>query len=159
MNTDKSILSASGVTLRDVMEVDLPILFEHQLDPIATSLADFPSRDHDAFMAHWKRIMSNPANILKTILFNGQVAGNIVSWERDYEQEVGYWIGREYWGKGIATAALTELLALVKIRPLYARVATHNVASLRVLEKCGFIIYEKNEVGNFLRLDNELSLA
>ncbi|MBI5354093.1 MAG: GNAT family N-acetyltransferase [Chloroflexi bacterium] len=144
----------TNVILRNVTEADLPILFEQQLDPEATLMADFPSRDRDVFMAHWKKIMADEKNILKTILFNEEVAGNIVSWEHDGEQEVGYWLGREYWGKGIATAALTELLALIKIRPLYARVATRNVASRRVLEKCGFVVY-KEDGGFFLRYDRE----
>jgi len=142
----------ANIILRNVTEADLPILFEQQLDPEASRMADFPSRDHDVFMAHWKKIMTDEKNILKTILFNEKVAGNIVSWERDGNQEVGYWLGREYWGKGIATAALTELLALIKIHPLYAHVAKQNRASKRVLEKCGFVVVEEMEEGFELKL-------
>jgi len=126
------------ILLRSVTESDLPILFDQQLDPDATAMAAFPSRDRDAFMQHWTKIMADPSNILKTILFDGQVAGNIVSWENSGEWEVGYWIGKEFWGKGIATQALLLFLDLVKTRPLYAHVAKHNIASRRVLEKCGF---------------------
>jgi RimJ/RimL family protein N-acetyltransferase len=129
------------VILRDVIEADLSIFYEHQLDPEAVQMADFPSRDRDTFMAHWREIMLNQSNILKTILFNGQVAGNIVSWQYDGEYEVGYWLGKEYWGKGIATLALAEFLALIKMRPLFAHVVKHNAASRRVLEKSGFIIH------------------
>ena len=129
------------IILRDVIESDLPIFFEQQLDPEATEMAAFPSRDRESFMAHWAKIMANDSNILKTILFDGQVAGNIVSWEGSGEREVGYWVGKEYWGKGIATKALAEFLGQVKKRPLYAHVAKHNVASRRVLEKCGFRIF------------------
>lgn len=106
------------VILRDVIEADLPIFYEQQLDPEATQMAAFPSRDRDAFMAHWAKIMNNKTNIIKTVLFEGQVAGNIVSWEQSGEREVGYWIGKEYWGKGIGTKALAEFLGYVKIRPL-----------------------------------------
>ncbi len=93
-------------------------------------------------MTHWKKIISNDAVtvIVKTILYEGFVAGNIVSWEQSGEQDVGYWIGKEYWGKGIATKALTIFLEIVKTRPLYAHVAKHNAASLRVLQKCGFAV-------------------
>jgi RimJ/RimL family protein N-acetyltransferase len=56
------------------------------------------------------------------------------------EREVTYWIGRSYWGKGIATNALKAFLAVDRSRPLYARVASDNVASGRVLEKCGFCV-------------------
>jgi RimJ/RimL family protein N-acetyltransferase len=134
------------VFLRDVTEADLPIFFEQQLDPEATRMAAFPSRDRDAFMAHWAKIMTRDTNILKTILFDGQVAGNIVSWEQDGRREVGYWLGREYWGKGIATKALSEFLRQVRTRPLYAHVAKHNIASRRVLEKCGFRMYSEDSV-------------
>ncbi len=126
------------ILLRNVTESDLPILFEQQLDTEAIQMAAFPSRDRESFMAHWAKIMADDSNILKTILFDGQVAGNIVSWESSGEWEVGYWIGKEFWGKGIATKALLLFLSLVKTRPLHAHVAKHNVASRRVLEKCGF---------------------
>lgn len=126
--------------LRDVTETDLPIFFEQQLDPEATQMAAFPSRDRDTFMAHWVKIMGDENVTLKTILFEGHVAGNIVSWEQSDERDVGYWIGKEYWGKGIGTMALAEFLGYLKTRPLYAHVAKHNVASLRVLQKCGFTI-------------------
>jgi len=127
-----------SILLRDVTASDLPIFFEQQLDPEATAMAAFPSRNKESFMAHWARIMKDDSNVLRTILFDGQVAGNIVSWKQAGEREVGYWIGREYWGKGIATRALMELLEIVKTRPLRAHVAKHNIASRRVLEKCGF---------------------
>lgn len=131
----------SIIQLRNVIESDLPLLYEQQLDPEATAMAAFPSRDRESFMAHWAKIMADDSNILKTILIDGQVAGNVVSWEGSGEREVGYWLGKEYWGKGIATKALAEYLGIVKTRPLYAHVAKHNVASRRVLEKCGFMIF------------------
>jgi len=141
------------ILLRDVTESDLPIFFEQQLDPDATQMAAFPSRDKDAFMAHWAKIMAAESNILKTIVFDGQVAGNIVSWEGAGEWEVGYWIGKEYWGKGIATQALLLFLDLVKTRPLYAHVAKHNIGSRRVLEKGGFKVIGEEPEEFILKLD------
>ncbi|HET9912455.1 MAG TPA: GNAT family N-acetyltransferase [Anaerolineales bacterium] len=129
-----------SVQLRDVLETDLPIFFEQQLDPEATQMADFPSRTQDAFMAHWNRIMADDSVLIKTILFDGNVAGNIVCFEQLGEREVSYWLGKEYWGKGIATQVLEQFLKHVKTRPLYAHVAKHNVGSRRVLEKCGFAV-------------------
>ena len=126
--------------LRDVTEGDLPVFFEHQLDPEANRMAAFPARDRSAFMAHWTRILGDETITKKTVLLDGQVAGSVVSFEQDGNLEVGYWIGRRYWGRGVATAALSAFLGLVRARPLYARVAKHNVASIRVLEKCGFEI-------------------
>jgi len=128
------------VILRDVTEDDLPVFFEYQLDPDATRMAAFPARDRKDFMAHWTRILADETVIKKTILFEGNVAGNVVSFVHSGEREVGYWIGKEYWGKGLATGALSVFLNHVRMRPLYAHVARHNVASIRVLEKCGFRI-------------------
>ncbi len=123
--------------IRDVTEADLPIFFEHQRDPEAARMAAFPSRDREAFTAHWQKILANDG-VKKTVLFEGKVAGNILIFDRDGKRLVGYWIGREFWGKGLATKALGELLAEETARPLHAYVATSNLGSVRVLEKCGF---------------------
>jgi RimJ/RimL family protein N-acetyltransferase len=128
----------SSVLLQDVVDGDLTIFYEQQHDPEATQMAAFPARDKEAFSAHWTKILADKNNIIQTILFEGQVAGNIVSWDQAGQQQIGYWIGREFWGKGIATRALSEFLGYVKVRPLYAYVAKHNIASIRVLEKNGF---------------------
>jgi len=138
----------NDILLRDVTESDLPIFFEQQLDPDATEMAAFPARDRDAFMAHWAKIMADDFVILKTILFDRQVSGNIVNFEMSGKQEVGYWIGKEYWGKGIATRALAAFLDHVKTRPLYAHVSKHNIGSRRVLEKCGFTIVGEDKFSN-----------
>jgi hypothetical protein len=95
------------VLLRDVAGGDLPMFFEHQRDPAANRMAGFPPRDRDAFLAHWKKVLADGNIIKKTILFDGRVAGNVVSFENRGEREVGYWIGREYWGRGVATEALS----------------------------------------------------
>jgi RimJ/RimL family protein N-acetyltransferase len=131
--------------LRDVIESDLPVFFEHQSDPEAIRMADVPSREHGPFMDHWRRIIAEPALVAKTIVFEGEVAGNVVSWEQDGRQLVGYWIGQEFWGKGLATNALAELVEELPMRPLYAYVAPTNVGSIRVLEKCGFVRSDEDE--------------
>lgn len=128
------------VVLRAVIDSDLPIFFEHQRDPEAITMAAFPSREREAHMAHWARIMADPSNLLRTILVDGQVVGNLVSWDGMDGREVGYWVGREFWGRGIATRALRLFLSEAQTRPLIAHVARHNVASRRVLEKCGFVV-------------------
>ncbi|WNG57588.1 GNAT family N-acetyltransferase [Archangium gephyra] len=124
--------------LRTVTDEDLPIFFEHQRDPEALRMAAFQSRERDAFMTHWRTNVLRPENLSRTIVVGGVVVGNIGSWEQDAKRLVGYWIGREHWGKGIATRALSEFLALERTRPLNAWVASHNAGSIRVLEKCGF---------------------
>ena len=143
---------ADEVLLRDADESDLPAFFEHQFDPEATHMAGFPSRERGAFMAHWSKILQNESVVKKTILYRGEVAGNIVSLLDSGERDVGYWIGREFWGRGVATRALAAFLRLEVRRPLYAHVALHNAASIRVLQKCGFHISHEEEEDLILKL-------
>src|SRR5712692_5486100 len=122
------------VALREVTKEDLPIFFEHQLDAEATRMAAFPSRDRDAFMAHWARIMSNETGILNTILADDTVAGNVVYWEAAGEPNIGYWLGKTHWGKGIASAALAQFLTIRIDGPLklIQRTSQTNQRSLRL---------------------------
>ena len=101
-------------------------------------MAAFPARDREQFDQHWARLRADPSLATRTIVVDGQVAGNIGSWPDRGRQFLGYWIGREYWGRGVATSALGAMLDEVTTRPLHAHVAAHNVGSIRVLEKCGF---------------------
>jgi RimJ/RimL family protein N-acetyltransferase len=126
------------VVLREVEDADLPILYAHQADPVGAEMAAFPSRDETAFMAHWAKILLDPANTTRVVVVDGEVVGNIASFIIEGKREVGYWIGREHWGRGYATAALTAFLAIDDRRPLYAAAAEHNIGSARVLERCGF---------------------
>ena len=150
------------VTLRDVTEADLPVFFEFQRDPVANEMAAFPARDREAFMEHWtSNIIGNDAGWNRTILLDGDVVGYILSWTDAGDTLVGYWIGREHWGKGVATRALALFLEEVETRPLHAHVAKHNVGSIRVLEKCGFRVVGQQTIEEsggqidevFLRLD------
>jgi RimJ/RimL family protein N-acetyltransferase len=125
--------------LRDVVESDLDVLFEHQREPEANEMAIFPARDRESFDAHWRRILADDSVIKKTIVVDGQVAGNIGCWAQDGRRFVGYWVGKDFWGKGLATRALREFVGEIETRPLHAWVASSNVGSIRVLEKCGFV--------------------
>lgn len=126
--------------LRDIVEADLPIFYEQQLDPESSRMAAFHAREKwTDFLAHWREILGNPKCCKQTILWNDQVAGNIGSWTQEERRLVAYWIGRQYWGRGIATAALAEFLRHDLARPLHAFVVAHNAGSIRVLEKCGFV--------------------
>ena len=127
-----------GVRLRSVEDRDLEVFFDHQADPQAVEMAAFPARDKDQFAAHWAKLRGDDTLVVRTIVADGQVAGNIGSWQQNGQQLLGYWVGREFWGRGIATQALALLVDEVAIRPLYAHVVMHNVGSIRVLEKCGF---------------------
>jgi RimJ/RimL family protein N-acetyltransferase len=126
------------VVLRDVEPGDLPLFFEHQRDPVAVAMVVFRSRERAEFDAHWAKILADQTALTKTIVADGQVAGHIASFLRDGEREIGYWIDRALWGQGIASAGLSAFLRLEQRRPLCAGVARHNIASMRVLQKCGF---------------------
>jgi len=134
------------MALREVTEGDLAIFFEHQRDPEASRMARFTPRDRDAFMAHWREnVLGEGEAEKKTILAeDGDVAGNIVSWSSGGKRLLGYWIGKAHWGRGVATAAVRAFVKDTETRrPLHAYVASQNVGSIRVLEKCGF-----RQVGN-----------
>lgn len=154
-----SITFPIRVFLRDVIAEDLPIFYEHQADPEANQVAAFAAREWEPFLAHWSKIISNPDIDKKTILYDGQVAGNIVAFEMSGVREVGYWIGREYWGKGIATQALAQFLKIVLVRPLFAYVANNNIASRRVLEKCGFTFIRQQGEETILKLEDTLVMV
>jgi len=135
--------SNTPLRLRDLQEDDLEIFFQQQLDPDANYMAAFTSKDptdHAAYTARWNKILADKTILIKTILYDGQVAGSVLSYSWSGDPEVSYWLGKEFWGMGIATWALCEFLEHEKSRPLYARVAKDNLASLRVLQKCGFDI-------------------
>ena len=132
--------SARSIHLREVVATDLPIFYEHQREPEANEMAAFPARDRDGFMAHWEKILADEPVLARAIMLDGCVAGNVVSWVKDGKRLVGYWIGREHWGNGVATRGLSDYLRFVTDRPIYAHVAKHNFASVRVLKKCGFTI-------------------
>ncbi|HMD10743.1 MAG TPA: GNAT family N-acetyltransferase, partial [Marmoricola sp.] len=97
--------------LRDVEPADLDAFFEHQSDPEAVAMAAFPARDRESFDAHWARLLADDSLVTRTIVDDGAVAGNIGCWEQDGRRLVGYWVGREFWGRGVATAALAQLVA------------------------------------------------
>ncbi len=131
------------VRLRNVQDKDLDIFFEHQQDIVSQQMAAFIHKDpsdRTAFDAHWNKIMNNKEVIIKTILFEDQVAGHIAKFVMFDEPELTYWIGNEFWGKGIGTQGLKLFLEELSIRPIYARAASDNLRSIRVLEKCGFKI-------------------
>lgn len=135
------------ISIRPVEASDLEVFYRHQLDPEANRMAAFVSKDPTdkaAFEDHWDKILRSPDITTRTIVADGQVAGHISCYPDGDHKEVTYWLGREFWGKGLASEALARLLSLVEDRPMFARAATDNVASLRVLEKCGFKVIDRN---------------
>jgi RimJ/RimL family protein N-acetyltransferase len=130
-----------NVSLRELDDRDLVALYEQATDPESIRMAAFTSEnqtDRGAFLDRMSRLRADTSVTHRVIDVDGAVAGTIGSFRIDDELEVTYWVDRRHWGKGIATAALQILLAETAERPVYARAASDNVGSLRVLEKAGF---------------------
>jgi RimJ/RimL family protein N-acetyltransferase len=140
----------TSVRLREVEQDDLPTFFENQLDPEANRMAAFTAADpsdREAFDARWQRILASEETTSRTIVVDDQVAGSVSKY-RDPDMpgpEVTYWLGRDFWGKGVATLALAGFLEIVTERPVYGRCAADNVGSRRVLEKCGFVFVSEDQ--------------
>ena len=127
--------------LRDMTEADLDVLFDIQDDDIARHMAGFTSADggeRDRYVAKFRRLLADDKITNKVILVDDEIVGSIASFVLDGDTEVTYWIRRDQWGRGIATAALAELLREVTVRPVFARIAADNAGSTKVLLRNGF---------------------
>jgi RimJ/RimL family protein N-acetyltransferase len=136
-------MTTIDVRLRPVIDSDLEQFFNNQRDPEACYMAAFSARDPNdraAFEARWQRIRADETVILRTVLVDGAVAGYVTHFELFGDPAVAHWLGKAYWGQGIATCALGLLLREVPTRPLFARAAKDNLGSIRVLQKCGFVV-------------------
>lgn len=129
-----------SLRLRPIAPADLPTLCAFQQDPESCTLAGVKARDTDSYLAHWQTVLADQQVVPRAILADDTLVGSINKFQRDGEDFVGYWIAREHWGRGIASRALELLLQEVTTRPLRAQVVSHNPASLRVLERCGFVV-------------------
>ena len=142
-----AVQEGSGqLVLREVEDRDIGVLFEHSSDPEAIRMAAFTSPDaddRDAFERRWARLRRDASTTNRIVEIDGRVAGHVASFDLEGHREITYWIGREHWGRGIATRALQAFLQLETTRPLYARAASDNAASIRVLTKCGFMIVDE----------------
>lgn len=134
------LTTTNHVRLRPVEADDLPRMYDLQLDPESNRMAVTIPRTREAFDSHWGKTLNDPKNTTRAILYDGAFVGSVSCFPVDGEDHVGYWIDRAFWGRGIASRALQLLLQEVTSRPLIATVATSNGASLRVLQKCGFVV-------------------
>lgn len=130
----------ADIRLRALVASDLPLLFRYETDPDASRMAVVNPRDAEAFDAHWAGVLDDPSVVVRAIVADGQMVGQISCFKMDGQDAVGYAVDKDHWGRGIATRALALLLEEVTIRPLHARAARSNGASIRVLERCGFTV-------------------
>ncbi|AZB33393.1 MULTISPECIES: GNAT family N-acetyltransferase [Chryseobacterium] len=130
------------IKLRPTAVSDLEILFQIQLDEEANYQAAFTSKDSqnkEAYLAKYTRLLSDPAVNNQTIIVDTVIAGSIAKFVMEGDAEITYWIDKKFWGQGVATKALKDLLMIEKTRPVFGRVAFDNLGSQKVLENCGFI--------------------
>ncbi|MHC4377091.1 MAG: GNAT family N-acetyltransferase [Planctomycetota bacterium] len=158
-------MSTPAVRLRPLEAADLPVLYAQQDDSEACDLARVPQRDRLEFERQWERIRSDAEIDVRVIDANGAVAGYLVcfaSWDPDAPpgpRQVGYWLGREYWGRGLATTALRLFLEELDERPLMAFTSPDHRASQVVLERCGFTRLSVAEAQAWLRDDETADTA
>ncbi|WP_203580850.1 GNAT family N-acetyltransferase [Microbacterium hibisci] len=135
------------IELRPLDDDDLDAVFEMMRDPEAIAIAAFTAEDPDdraAFDAWIDRQRTSGDVRSFVVTEDGGFAGTAATFTIDGDREVTYWIARHAWGRGVATAALRLLISREPIRPLFARVAAHNAASIAVLEKAGFTEVSRN---------------
>ena len=130
------------IKLRPTEIEDLDTLFLFQTDTEGGYLAAFMSKDptdKTTYIDKWTKLLSNPTVNSQTIIIDKTIVGSIAKFVMEGDTEITYWIDRKFWGQGIATKALSELLTIETIRPIFGRVAFDNFASQKVLEKNGFV--------------------
>ncbi len=131
-----------SLRLRPLIDADLDTLFEWERDPLAVQLAAFTREDpsdRNAFDAHYRKVRNDESNVLLAVEMDGRFVGTVSAFTIEGDREVSYWIDPARWREGLATTALAALLAVEITRPLYARVAEHNLGSAKVLERAGFV--------------------
>lgn len=142
-------LLGAGCLLRPWRRADRPALLRHADDPrVAENLRLLPhpytAAAADAWLAH--AAADPPPEGLWAIEVGGEAVGciELVRGEdvEAYAYEVGYWLGRAAWGRGVATDALRAVTAAAWAEPgvsrVHAGVFAWNRASMRVLEKAGY---------------------
>ncbi len=131
-----------NIKLRPTKASDLDILFQFQTDKEGGYLAAFMPKDptdKSAYITKYTKLLADPTINNQTILLDNTIVGSVAKFVMEGDPEITYWIDRNYWGQGIATKALSQLLAIETIRPIFGRVAFDNFGSQKVLEKCGFV--------------------
>jgi [ribosomal protein S5]-alanine N-acetyltransferase len=143
------IIKAIRFTLRPYRKSDLPSMVKHINDKaIAGNTLTIPypytMKEAEEWYMRFRKMMrrKNINRIAFAIEIDGEVVGSIGISRHDHKAEIGYWLGRAYWGKGIMTEVVKETVKYcfgeLGLRRVYACVFPHNKASMRVLEKAGF---------------------
>jgi ribosomal-protein-alanine N-acetyltransferase len=129
------------ITLTKTTPDDLHHLYQIQLDDDANHMAAFTSESGKEFSLYFEKYakhLDDPNISMWTIRLKQRIVGSVAKFVIAEDAGITYWIDKEFWGQGIATEALMQLLQHETVRPIYGYVAFDNSGSQRVLEKCGF---------------------
>jgi RimJ/RimL family protein N-acetyltransferase len=133
--------------LRPGFPEDAPALAEALADAtVVRNLAVVPwpytLRDAEAFLAAPRDPVLPSLLIFERTQSDARLVGSCgLARRASGAVELGYWIGRPFWGRGLATEACLALIAVARALALRQLEASHfidNPASARVLEKLGF---------------------
>jgi len=144
-------LELSRCTVRPWAETDVEALARHANNrKVSIHLRDrfpFPyTPEHARKFLEW--LVQQDSVSVWAIEVDGEAAGGIgIEQKTDVERvsaEIGYWLGESCWGRGIVTEALravtAEAFRRFELRRIYALPFADNPASVRVLEKAGYVL-------------------
>lgn len=153
MNRVKDVIETKRLVLRPWRPDDAAALFRYASDPKVSELAMWPVHTSEAMSREVieKFFMPNEATFAMVLRDTGEPVGciGLVPEGGEHyavlpsEREVGYWVGRPLWGRGLTPEALEGLIAycrdVLSLRSLLITTDMRNAASQRVAEKCGFL--------------------
>jgi ribosomal-protein-alanine N-acetyltransferase len=145
------VVKAKMIVLREYADSDLErlVILANNENVARYLVYTFPHPYTQSDAEWWIRTGSKQNGAITRVieykgLFVGSVGINPQTGWRDHLGEIGYWVAEEHWGKGIASAALRQMtnygFTSRQFRKLYAPVLSPNIASMRVLEKCGYML-------------------
>ena len=147
----KLVMETERLTLRPWMESDAEALFKYASDPEVGPRAGWPPhksveesleiiRTVFSMEGMWAVTLKGTDEAIGSVGYLPASASNLPI-EADHA-EVGYWIARPYWGKGICTEAMEKVIDYCfhekGFTVLWGDYFPENPASGRVMEKCGF---------------------
>ena len=151
--TKQVTIETRRFNMRPLQRVDAPALAQLGTDEVFELVPEIET-PFDAKEWVERKLENEQPAICHVVLLRetgvpiGYVQAGIIAGKTNYEFRIGFWLGRDYWGNGYATEALSAVLENLteletetkKLRPLFALVHERNSPSIRVLEKCGFTL-------------------
>lgn len=145
-------METATILLRRWRETDAEALYKYASDPEVGPRAGWPAhRSVEESLEIIRSVFTNDSTWAIVLRETGEAIGCIGYYTHAmsnidigiHDCEVGYWLGRPYWNRGICTEALRLMVDychnVMHFDNIYADHFTGNPASGRVMEKCGFV--------------------